>query len=258
MATQADKLKRFSQLHAGGTPLVLVNIWDPGSARTVAAAGAAALATGSASVGGALGFGDGERVPQDVVLAHAARIAASVDLPVSVDFEAGYAATPEGVAETVRRLVATGAVGMNLEDGYPAGDGEGLRPLADASARLRAARAAADSVLPGFWINARTDICLLAKPANHAACLDDVIARGQAYAAAGANSFFVPGLRDLALIRQVCAASPLPVNVMAGPEADGFGALAAAGVRRVSYGPFPWRAAMATLTSYAAEAFKEV
>lgn len=256
MATQAEKLKRFSELHAGETPLVLVNIWDPGSARTLAAAGAAALATGSASVGGALGYGDKEAVPLEVVLAHAARIAASVELPVSVDFEAGYAAAPEGLAETVRRLVATGAVGMNLEDGYPAGDGEGLRPLADAVARIRAARAAADSLLPGFWINARTDICLQAKPETHVTQIADVIARGKAYAEAGASSFFVPGLKDTGLIREVCVASPLPVNVMLGPEAAGFGALAAAGMRRISYGPHPWRAAMATLTSYAAAASK--
>ena len=229
MATQAEKLKRFSELHAGETPLVLVNIWDPGSARTVAAAGAAALATGSASVGGALGYGDKEAVPLDVVLAHAARIAASVELPVSVDFEAGYAATPDGLTETMRRLVATGAVGMNLEDGYPAGDGEGLRPMADAAARIRAARAAADSVMPGFWINARTDICLQAKPETHGGHVADLIARGKAYAEAGASSFFVPGLRDTGLIREVCAASPLPVNIMAGPEAAGFGVLAAAG-----------------------------
>lgn len=256
MPTQSEKLSQFSKLHAGEAPLVLVNIWDPGSARTVAAAGAAALATGSASVGGALGFGDKEAVPLDVVLAHAARIAESVELPVSVDFEAGYAATPEGVAENVRRLVATGAVGLNLEDGYPAGDGEGLRPLADAVARVRAARAAADSVMPGFWINARTDICLRAKPETHGAQIADVIARGKAYAEAGASSFFVPGLKDTDLMREVCAASALPVNIMAGPDAAGFGRLAEAGVRRISYGPFPWRAAMATLTSYAAAAGK--
>ncbi|MEX1251119.1 MAG: isocitrate lyase/phosphoenolpyruvate mutase family protein [Hyphomonas sp.] len=92
---------------------MLVNIRDPGSARTVAAPGAAALATGSASAGGALGFGDGETVPLEAVLAHAAQIVEAVDLPVSVDFEAGYSATPEGVAENVRRLIAAGAVGMN-------------------------------------------------------------------------------------------------------------------------------------------------
>lgn len=254
MPSQADKLSAFRKLHAAGQPLILVNIWDAGSARAVAATGAAALATGSASVGGALGFGDKEAVPLDLVLEHAARIAQSVDLPLSIDFEAGYAADEAPLAENIRRVVASGAVGINLEDGYPAGDGEGVRPLPEGAGRIRAARKAADEGLPGFWINARTDICLHAKPETHDARLADIIARAEAYAEAGASSFFVPGLRDLSLIRQVCAASPLPVNVMAGPEAAGFGPLADAGVRRISYGPFPWRAAMETLTSFAKRA----
>jgi len=254
MPAQTEKLQTFAELHAGPEPLVLVNIWDAGSARTVAAAGARALATGSAAVGGALGLGDGEAVPLDLVLDHAARIAASAELPVSIDFEAGYARTVDGLATTIRRVMATGVVGINLEDGYPAGDGAGVRPVEEAVARLREARAAADALLPGFWINARTDICLNAKAEHHAGLMEEVIARAAAYAEAGASSFFVPGLRDLSLIARVCAASPLPVNVMAGPEAAGFGALAGAGVRRISYGPFPWRAAMATLTSFALRA----
>jgi 2-methylisocitrate lyase-like PEP mutase family enzyme len=254
MPTQTEKLASFSRLHSAAEPLVLVNIWDAGSARTVAAAGAAALATGSASVGGALGFGDKEAVPLDLVLDHIAGIVRAVDLPVSLDFEAGYAASEAGLAENIRRVIATGAVGINLEDGYPAGDGTGLRSLEEGAARIRAVRAAAEAALPGFWINARTDICLNAKPADHEAHLADIIARGKAYAEAGASSFFVPGLRDLPLIRQVCAASPLPVNVMSGPEATGFRPLAEAGVRRISYGPHPWRAAMATLTSFAQRA----
>ncbi|MBA3069623.1 MAG: isocitrate lyase/phosphoenolpyruvate mutase family protein [Hyphomonas sp.] len=254
MLTQTEKLELFSRLHAAPEPLVLVNIWDAGSARVVAKAGAAALATGSASVGGALGFGDGEAVPLDLVLDHAARIVSAVDLPVSLDFEAGYAATEAGVAENIRHVIRSGAVGVNLEDGYPAGDGEGIRRVEDAAGRIRAARAAADGALPGFWINARTDICLRAKPEDHGAHIAEVIVRGQAYAEAGASSFFVPGLRDLSLIREVCAASRLPVNVMAGPEAAGFRALAEAGVHRISYGPFPWRTAMAALTSFATRA----
>lgn len=254
MPSQAEKLAVFQKLHTGDAPLILVNIWDAGSARTVAAAGAAALATGSASVGGALGFGDKEAVPLDLVLEHAARIVGAVDLPVSIDFEAGYAADETGLAANIRRVIAAGAVGVNLEDGYPAGDGEGVRPLEDAAARIRAARRASEDALPGFWINARTDICLNAKPETHGDHLVDITARAAAYAEAGASSFFVPGLRDLSLIRQVCAASPLPVNVMAGPEAAGFGPLAEAGVRRISYGPFPWRAAMDTLASYAKRA----
>jgi 2-methylisocitrate lyase-like PEP mutase family enzyme len=254
MPSQTEKLAHFASLHIGAQPLVLVNIWDAGSARAVAGAGAHALATGSASVGGALGFADGEAIPLDLLLDHAGRIGAAASLPVSLDFEAGYAATADGVADNIRRVVGTGAVGINLEDGYPAGDGEGVRAPEEAAARIQAARAAADSLLPGFWINARTDICLRAKPEDHAARIDAVIARGNAYAQAGASSFFVPGLRDLKLVAAVCAACPLPVNVMAGPEADGFGALAEAGVRRISYGPFPWRAAMATLTSFAKRA----
>jgi 2-methylisocitrate lyase-like PEP mutase family enzyme len=254
MPSQAEKLAAFRKLHAADLPLVLVNIWDAGSARAVAATGAAALATGSASVGGALGFGDKQAVPLDLVLEHAARIVQAVDLPVSVDFEAGYAASEDGLSENIRRVIAAGVVGVNLEDGYPGGDGEGVRPLAAAAGRIRAARTAAERDLPGFWINARTDICLNAKPETHEARLADIIARADAYAEAGASSFFVPGLRDLSLVRQVCAASPLPVNVMAGPEATGFASLAEAGVRRISYGPFPWRAAMETLTSYAKRA----
>ena len=256
MPSQADKLAQFASLHSGDTPLVLVNIWDAGSARTVAAAGALALATGSASVGGALGFGDGETVPLDLVLEHAARITRAVDLPVSLDFEAGYSATEAGVGDNIARVISAGAIGINLEDGYPAGDGQGVRPIEEAAARIEAARKAAEANLPGFWINARTDLCLNAKPEDHDDLLDDVIARAAAYSAAGASSFFVPGLRDLSLIRQVCAASPLPVNVMAGPDAAGFRALAEAGVRRISYGPFPWRAAMATLTSFAKRAIE--
>ena len=254
MPAQAEKRAQFASLHAGGQPLVLVNIWDAGSARTVAAAGAAALATGSASVGGALGFGDKEAVPLDVVLDHIAGIARAVDLPVSLDFEAGYSVDEAGLGQNIRRVIAAGAVGINFEDGYPAGDGTGVRPLEEAVARIRAVRKAADAVLPGFWINARTDICLTTKPADHEAQLTAIAARGEAYAAAGASSFFVPGLRDMPLIRRVCAASPLPVNVMSGPDAAGFRPLAEAGVRRISYGPHPWRAAMATLTSFAQRA----
>lgn len=171
-----------------------------------------------------------------------------------LDFEAGYAASAAGLDENIARVINAGAVGINLEDGYPAGDGEGVRPVEEAAARIRAARQAAETKLPGFWINARTDICLNAKPEAHDALIASVIARGKAYAEAGASSFFVPGLRDMSLIRQVCAGSPLPVNVMAGPEAVPFRALAEAGVRRISYGPFPWRVAMATLASYAKQA----
>src|SRR5688572_25947378 len=148
----SDKYSTFAALHVAGDPLVLFNIWDPGSARLAAEAGAKALATGSASVAAASGFGDGEKLPLDTALANAERIVASVDLPVSIDFEGGYAVEPELVAANVRRLKETEAVGCNLEDQVVGG--EGLYPTDRQCERLRAARAAAGA---DFFINARTD-----------------------------------------------------------------------------------------------------
>jgi len=234
------KFDRFAALHVARAPLILFNIWDAGSARAVAAAGAQALATGSASVAGANGFGDGEAVPLDLVLDNAARIAAAVDVPVSIDFEGGYAVEPDAVAANVVRLAATGAVGCNFEDQVVGG--EGIHPCAFQAERIAAIRAA---VGPAFFINARTDIFLQAKADTHdEAKVDAAIARAHAFAKAGASGFFVPGLANLELLARVCWESPLPVNFMAFPGAPDAKAVADAGVARISHGPFPWRAAI--------------
>jgi 2-methylisocitrate lyase-like PEP mutase family enzyme len=234
------KFDRFAALHVARAPLILFNIWDAGSARAVAAAGAQALATGSASVAGANGFGDGEAVPLDLVLDNAARIAAAVDVPVSIDFEGGYAVEPAAVAANVVRLAATGAVGCNFEDQVVGG--EGIHPCAFQAERIAAIRAA---VGPAFFINARTDIFLQAKADTHdEAKVDAAIARAHAFAKAGASGFFVPGLANLELLARVCWESPLPVNFMAFPGAPDAKAVADAGVARISHGPFPWRAAI--------------
>ena len=245
----SDKFSTFSALHVAGDPLVLFNIWDPGSARLVAEAGAKALATGSASVAAALGFGDGEKLPLEIALANAERIVASVDLPVSIDFEGGYAVEPEPLAANVRRLKATKAVGCNLEDQVVGG--EGLYPTDRQCERLRAARAAAGA---DFFINARTDLFLKAKRELHDdAMVEAALARADAYAEAGASGIFVPGLSDLRLLERFCSASPLPVNFMAFPGAPGQAEVAAAGVARISHGPFPYKLAMKALKD-AAEA----
>lgn len=240
MTATTAKFDRFAALHVARDPLVLFNIWDAASARAVAAAGAQAIATGSASVAGANGFGDGEAVPLDFVLDNAARIVASVDLPVTIDFEGGYAVAPDAVAANVVRLAATGAVGCNFEDQVVGG--EGLHDCAFQAERIAAIRAATG---PAFFINARTDIFLQAKAETHdEAKVDAAIARANAYANAGASSFFVPGLANLDLLARVCWESPLPVNFMAFPGAPDAKAVAGAGVARISHGPFPWRAAM--------------
>src|SRR4029453_5860851 len=109
-----DRCQRFAALHVPGDPLVLFNAWDAGSAQAVAKSGAKAIATGSASVAMANGFGDGEEVPMDFALVNATRIVKAVDLPVTVDFEGGYATEPEAVGKNVERLVETGATGCNF------------------------------------------------------------------------------------------------------------------------------------------------
>lgn len=235
-----SRFAEFAALHVPGAPLVLINVWDAGSAKAVAAAGVKAIATGSASVAAANGFSDAESLPLDLAIANARRIVGAVDLPVSIDFEGGYAVAPDALASNVTLLAATGAIGCNFEDQVIGGSGMHA-PEAQA-ARIAAVRAATG---PDFFINARTDLFLQAPSETHdAAKVDAAIARAHAYAAAGASGFFVPGLADLDLLARVCRESPLPVNFMAFPGAPDAAAVAAAGVARISHGPFPFRAAM--------------
>ncbi len=239
----AARYDRFAELHVPGDPLILYNVWDPGSARVVADAGAEAIATGSASVAAAQGAGDGEKLPLELALGGAERIVAAVDLPVTVDFEGGYAIEPEPLAANLRRLAVTGAVGCNLEDQVVGGDG--LHPTDRQSERLRAARAAIGAA---FFINARTDLFLKAPRETHdEAMVDAALARADAYAEAGANGFFVPGLADLRLLERLCTEAPLPVNFMAFPGCPDLDTIANAGVARISHGPFPYRLAMKAL-----------
>ncbi|MBV9929535.1 MAG: isocitrate lyase/phosphoenolpyruvate mutase family protein, partial [Alphaproteobacteria bacterium] len=236
----AGKFQTFAALHRPGDPLILYNVWDAGSAKAVAGAGAPALATGSASVAAAHGFADAESLPLELALANAERVVGAVDIPVTVDFEGAYSADPARAAANVARLQATGAIGCNLEDQVIGG--EGLHPTPAQAARIRAIR---DAVGADFFVNARTDVFLKASRDTHdGAMVDAALERGRAYAGAGASGFFVPGLADLALLERLCAGSPLPVNFMAFPGAPDNRAVAATGVARISYGPFPYRAAM--------------
>jgi 2-methylisocitrate lyase-like PEP mutase family enzyme len=249
MATSSDKARAFAALHRPGDPVVLYNAWDAGSAKVVAEAGAKAIATGSASVAAAHGFEDAEALPLELVLANAERVVRAVDLPVTIDFEGAYAADPGEVAANMARLAETGAIGCNFEDQIVGG--EGLYDVEDQAARISAARAA---VGPNFFLNARTDIFLKTRaPTHDPAAIEEAIARARAYAEAGASGFFVPGLVDLDQLAQVCAASPLPINFMAFPGAPDAAAVAAAGVARISHGPFPHKLAMQALKE-AAEA----
>jgi 2-methylisocitrate lyase-like PEP mutase family enzyme len=244
----ASKFETFAALHVPGDPVVLYNIWDPGSAQAVASAGAKALATGSHPVGDAAGFGDGQQVPLDFVFANAKRIVEAVDLPLTVDFESAYSIDPEEGAANVARLKETGAVGCNFEDQVIGG--EGLHPLDLQVERIAAIRRAVGG---DFYINARTDLFLKTQTYDDA-LVGQVVERGKAFAGAGASGFFVPRLSEPAQIERVVREVPLPLNVIAFPGAPDKKAWADAGVARISHGPFPHRALMAKLTEMAREA----
>ena len=238
---------RFAELHVSGEPLVLFNVWDAGSAQAVAKAGAKAIATGSASVAMANGFGDGQQVPLDFALANAKRIVDAVDLPVTVDFEGAYSDDPATGARNIARLVEIGAVGCNFEDQVVGG--EGLHPIAVQAERIAAARQA---VGPDFFINCRTDLFLKAPQDTHdAAMLDEAIRRVRAYAEAGASGFFVPMLGNLEMLRRLCDESPIPINFMTYPGCPSNAEVAATGVARISHGPFPFMDLMEQLEAMA-------
>lgn len=244
MTTQIERAQLFKSLHIKGNPLILYNIWDAGSAKAIQEAGAKALATGSASVAAAHGYADGEALPLELALANLRRIVASVELPVSIDFEGGYGVSPEEVGASVRQAIEAGAIGINFEDQVIGG--EGLYPVDVQAARIRGIRRATEATGIPLFINARTDIFL--KNAETDALLDEAIARAHAYAEAGADGFFAPGLADPSRIAKLCAASTLPVNIILLPRVKATAKeLAEVGVARISHGPYPYRHLMEQL-----------
>ena len=254
---QLRQAEIFARLHRRGDPLLLPNAWDVASAVTIAGAGARAIATTSAGAAWSVGVADGADLGADRVAAITGRIAAAVAVPVSTDIEAGYGPAPQTVAATVTAVIQAGAVGVNLEDRTgPAGPPpstpqeppftpqEPLFTPQEQAARLAAARAAADGFGIPLWINARTDTFLADTGGTGAERLAQAFQRAEAYAGAGADSLFVPGLIDLDAIARL-AAGPLPIAVMAWAGAPSVAEFAAAGVVRVSLGAAVAQAAYA-------------
>jgi 2-methylisocitrate lyase-like PEP mutase family enzyme len=241
-----DKARLFHDLHRQDAPLTLFNVWDAGSAKTVAQAGASAIATGSWSIAAAQGFEDGEQCPMDLALGIISRIVGATDLPITADFEGGYAEAPEAVAAHVLQLIQTGVVGLNFEDRIVAG--QGLYSIPDQMARIRAIRAACSAQGKQVFLNARTDLFFggvrdVAQPDLVAMTIE----RGLAYHEAGASGLFVPGLTDPEVLGRIAEAVPLPLNAMHGSVAAPDTALLSSGIARLSYGPFPHMAAMKAL-----------
>ncbi len=231
-AEQAAKAERFRAMHRGPRLLLLPNAWDAISARLIVDAGFAAIATTSGGVAWALGYPDGEAAPWDEVVAATARIARSVEVPVTADIESGYGATPEAVARSIGDIIGAGAVGVNLEDGLRSGTPP-IRSIEDAAARIRAAREAARAAGVPIVINARTDLWIK-HIGDEASRFDEAVARGRAYLAVGADCFYPIALRDPATMGRLAKAlnAPININVRAGsPSVDELEAL---GVARAS------------------------
>src|SRR4030095_8107948 len=257
MTIQKQKADVFRDLHVKGNPLILFNIWDAGSAKVIAEAGAKAIATGSWSVAAANGFADGQALPFDLAIANLERIVRNVDLPVTIDLERGYATDNAELKENIKRVIGAGAVGINFEDQIIGGDG--LYSIEDQCSRISAIREAGSETGIPIFLNARTDVFLKTYPAeNDDTQLDEAIRRVAAYAESGASGLFAPGLRAQALIEKLCGASPIPVNIMVLPDTPPARELANLGVARISYGPGPYRAMAEALKEGGKKAFAEI
>ena len=218
----------FRSLHAPGRILLLANAWDAGSARLIEARGAPAIATTSAGLAWSRGHPDGDRLPPAVLAAALAEIARVVSVPLSVDIEGGYSSDPHAVGETVRGVIAAGAVGINLEDGSA--------PPDLLCRKIEAARTAAEKDGVDLFVNARCDVYLrrLVPPESAVA---EALERARRYRAAGCDGVFVPGARESEAIRTlVRGLGELPLNLLWLPGLPALAELRALGVRRLSAG----------------------
>jgi 2-methylisocitrate lyase-like PEP mutase family enzyme len=243
------KAEALRRLHLEGPMLVLPNAWDAGSARIFVDAGFSALATTSAGIAFSLGYADGERISRDEMLAAVARITRRIAVPITADMEAGYGLAPPAVAETVRRVIDVGAVGMNLEDRM---EGKQLIDFPLAVERVHAARSAADAAGVPIVLNARTD-AFEAPELRSEQRLEEAVKRGNAFREAGADSVFVPFVDDRDTIEALAQQIRAPLNILGTPNAPTLKELAQLGVRRVTFGSAPMRATLGLVRRMARE-----
>ena len=209
---QAEKAEQFRKLHRGPRILVLPNAWDVASARILEELGYPAIATTSAGIAFSLGYPDGQRVSREQMLEVVARIARAVRVPVTADMEAGYGTTVQDMSETAKALIASGAVGLNLEDMTGEDESSHVNVTLQME-KIRAIRETASSLGVALVLNARSDTYLMPiGPAE--TCFDRTVERLRAYRQAGADCLFAPGLRDGETIRKLVAALDGPLNIL--------------------------------------------
>ena len=226
---QAERAERFAALHVPGSPLLMPNAWDCGSARLFAAIGCQAIATTSGGFAASQGRLDGAMTREEV-LEHSGRLAASVDVPVSADLENCFADDPEGVAGTITAAIGEGLAGGSVED-FTRDRANPIYELSYAAERVRAAAEAAHAGPVPFVLTARAENYLHGRQD-----LADTIARLQAYQEAGADVLFAPRVVDEGELGQLLAEVDRPVSVLVTPGAPPLGQLAELGVARISVG----------------------
>jgi 2-methylisocitrate lyase-like PEP mutase family enzyme len=250
---QAQKAERFRALHHDPKLLILPNVWNPMGARLLEGLGYPAVATASAAVAYSLGVADGQKLSFQEMLDVVGPIATAVGVPVTADLEAGYADTPERVAENMRQALRAGIVGVNLEDtDHKTG---GLYPIPEQQARLRAVRTMAEEEGIPLVVNARTDVFMSkhTDTRSESENLSETIQRTAAYLEAGADCVYPILLSDLAALKKLHQETGAPLNVYASASTPSIAKLEAAGISRLSLGPQLLKVALTAMKKTAEE-----
>ncbi len=240
------KAQTLLDLHHQPPLLILPNVWNPIGARLLEAKGFPAVATASAAIAESLGYADGEQIKWETVLDVVARIVRSINIPVSVDFESGYAESLHGLKENTAQLLDTGAAGINIEDSWQ--DGAQLRPIVEQARRIEAIRSVAEKRNMHLVINARADSFLADIFATHQECMEDAVRRANAYIQAGADCIYPIGCSDKKTLVSLRQRIQVPINVLAAAQAPRLKVLQEIGVNRVSFGPYIFRALLAKMS----------
>ncbi|WP_408009955.1 isocitrate lyase/phosphoenolpyruvate mutase family protein [Pseudalkalibacillus sp. A8] len=251
MNNYRTKLEDFRKLHQLSSTFVLPNAWDAMSAKMFEEGGFRAIGTTSAGIAASLGYQDGQQIPFDQMLTVLDRIVQAVNVPVSADIEAGYGKTVEEIVKNVQRIIETGVVGINIEDGT----GDPDAPVEEISSqveKITAIKELSSATEPGLFINARTDLYWLdiGDPSSR---FQKTLDRVKAYEEAGADCIFVPGLNDKETIQYLRAEISCPINLLVSPDLPSLKELSKIGIERVSTGSAPFRATVTLLKKVSEE-----
>ena len=241
-ADQRRRARTLRGLHSDPAVLVLPNVWDPIGARVLASRGYPAVATASAAISSALGFEDGEKIRRRTMLETVARISCAVPVPVTADMESGYGASLAELEDTIRCLLDTGAVGLNIEDSLE--EGGPLRPVEEQAERIATVRETAAAQGLDLVINARVDFFLSDRFRSPEERIEEAVTRAEVYGRAGADCIYPIGPGDAETLTVLRLRITLPLNALATPDAAPLGRMSAIGIDRVSFGPFIFRSCL--------------